>query len=311
VLGEMGWVSASRDSNQVGEWVRPLARAVFYFRSIKGQEQYTHKLLKACFAASDFIVRNSTDKVGEREHVLRHFGYPPYAGPSIPVNGNLFHQEGRQCEVYVGRAMSGVSYTAYAMAVCGQKVPEGWLTMLRETTAWAKERMEPKGGWFDYGCEDIVEGGCHTFLGNQYLGEGTMGEYMLEEFLGHDQEAQVAAEATKLAYRYITDNCVIHGKKWTIPGEFWVGPYFYWNLAEYNRYLGTDPVFAEWMQGITDIYVKQNQWADFTNPKVDKVGRASDQGSLVTAILGWLGLYTMDEIGRPWRNYADMGKGKL
>ena len=36
-----------------------------------------------------------------------------------------------------------------------------------------------------------------------------------------------------------------------------------------------------------------------------------DQGSLVTAILGWLGLYYMDEIGKPWKGYPDMGKGKL
>jgi hypothetical protein len=312
VLGEMGWVSASRDSNQVGEWVRPLARAALYFRNLKGQEQYTQKLLQACFAAADFIVRNATAKVGEREHVLRHFGYPPYAaGQPQPLQGTLFHQEGRQCEVYTGRAMSGVSYVAYALAVCGRKVPTSWLTMLRETTAWAQERMAPRGGWFDWGCEDIVEGGCHTFLGNMYIGEGTMGEYMLEKTLKHDREAQVAAEATKLAYRYVTDNCVIRGQKFGLPGEFWVGPYLYWEFAEYNRYLPPDPVFAQWMQGITDLYVKQHQWQDFTNPRLDQVGRATDQGSLVTAILGWLGLHCMDEIGQPWQGYPDMGKSKL
>jgi hypothetical protein len=36
-----------------------------------------------------------------------------------------------------------------------------------------------------------------------------------------------------------------------------------------------------------------------------------DQGSLVTAILSWLGLYYMDEIGKPWKGYRGMGKGKL
>lgn len=312
VLGEMGWVSSSRDSNQVGEWVRPLARAIFYFRNLKGQEAYTQKLLKACFAAADFIVRNSTGKVGEREHVLRHLVFPPYTpGAAQPLKGRLYSQEGRQCEVYTGRAMAGVSYVAYAMAVCGQKVPDNWLTMLRETTAWAKERMEPKGGWFDWGCEDIVEGGCHTFLGNQYIGEGTMGEYMLEKYLKNEPEAKLAAEATKLAYRYVTDNCIIRGKKFGLPGEFWVGPYLYWELAEYQQYIAQDPVFAEWLQGITDIYVKQHQWEDFTNPTLDKVGRASDQGSLVTAILGWLGLYHMDEIGKPWKSYEAMGRGRL
>ncbi|MHB8995924.1 MAG: hypothetical protein ACYC63_11830 [Armatimonadota bacterium] len=309
VLGDMGGVSSSRDSNQVGEWVRPIARAVLYFRNVKGQEQYNQKLQKACFAAADFIVREGNDKVGEREHVQRHFKYPPYTPEQpTPIKRTLYYQEGRQCEVYTGRAMSGVSYVAYALNVCGQKVPDSWLTMLRETTAWAKERMEPKGGWFDWGCADVVEGGCHTFLGNQYIGEATMAEYMLEKRLGHENEAQVAAEATKLAYRYITDNCVIRGKKFGIPNEFWVAPYLYWEFAEYNNYIAKEPIFAEWMQGITDIYVKQNQWEDFTNPRQAKAGRAKDHGSLVTAILGWLGLHYMDEIGKPWTSYTETGK---
>lgn len=310
VLGDMGWMTASRDCNQTGEWVRPIARAILYFRNVKGREQYARQLLQASVAAAEFIVRTSTDRVGDREHVLRHYGFPPYTpGSDARDKRRLYHQEGRQCEVYVGRAMSGVSYVAYALAVCGKPVPADWLTMLRETTAWAKERMEPRGGWFDWGCEDVVEGGCHTFLGNQYIGEGTMGEYMLERQLGNRREAALAAEATRLAYHYITDNCTIRGQRFGIPSEFWVGPYLYWELAEYNRYVGPDPVFAQWMQGITDIYVKQNQWQDFTDRQGAKVGRARGNGSLVTSILGWLGLYYMDEIGKPWKSYTEMGKG--
>ncbi|MGE5531530.1 MAG: hypothetical protein ACM3VW_05380, partial [Bacteroidota bacterium] len=93
-----------------------------------------------------------------------------------------------------------------------------------------------------------------------------------------------------------------------IPNEFWVAPYLYWELAEYNNYVAKDPVFTEWMQGITDIYINQNKWEDFTNPKQAKAGRARDNGSLVTAILGWLGLHYMDEIGKPWTCYTETGK---
>ncbi len=308
VLGEMGWVSASRDSNQVGEWVRPIARAICYYRNTKGQERYTQKLLQASAAAADFIVRNATDQVGDRAHVLRHFSYPPYTSKqTTPLKRGLYHQEGRQCEVYTGRAMAGVSYVAYAMALCGKPVPESWLTMLRETTAWAKERLEPRGGWFDYGCEDIVEGGCHTFLGNMYIGEGTMGEFMLEQKLGHRAEARVAAEATKLAYHYVTDNCIIRGKQFGIPGEFWVGPYLYWELLEYNTYIEQDPKFAAWLQGITDLYVTQTEWKAFLQRDKAVVGRATDNGSLVTSILAWLGLHYQDEVGKSWRGYETMG----
>ncbi|MEN6305588.1 MAG: hypothetical protein ABFD96_22890 [Armatimonadia bacterium] len=309
VLGDMGGAAPSRDSNQVGEWARPIARAICYFRNIKGQEKYVEKLLKASCAAADFIVRNSTDKVGEREHVLRHYKFPPYTaeGARKPLKGALYHQEGRQCEVYTGRAMSGVSYVAYAMALCGKKVPAEWLTMLRETTAWAAERMGPQSGWFDWGCADVVEGGCHTFLGNMYIGEGTMGHYLVERTLGNKKEAQAAAEATKLAYRYVTDGCIIRGQKFGIPTEFWVGPYLYWELLEYNTYVEKDPVFAEWLAGISDAYVKQTEWKAFTDRGKAWVGRSSGNGSLVASILGWLGLYEMEQAGQAWKGYEGMG----
>ncbi len=308
VLGAMGGYTTTRDSNQTGEWVRPIARAITYYRNVKGQEQYVQKLLKASHAAADFIVRNATDQVGDRAHVLRHYHFPPYAvdQPS-PVKRTLYHQEGRQCEVYTGRAMAGVSYVGYAMALCGQKVPASWFTMLRETTAWARERMEPRGGWFDYGCEDIVEGGCHTFLGNMYIGEGTMGEYLLEQKLGNQAEAQVAAAATRLAYHYVTDNCTIRGRKFGVPGEFWVGPYLYWELLEYTTTIEKDPTFAEWLQGITDLYVTKTEWKAFIQRDKGTVGRTTDNGSLVTSILAWLGLHYQDEIGQPWRGYETMG----
>lgn len=309
-LEEMGWGTSSRDSNQTGEWVRPIARAVTYFRNIKGREQTAQKLLKACTAAADFIVRNSTDKVGDREHVLRHYHFAPYSAASPePIKRTIYHQEGRQCEVYMGRAMAGVSYVAYAMALCGQKPPETWLTMLRETTAWATERMAPHDGWFDWGCEDVVEGGCHTFLGNMYIGEGTMGHYLVEKELGNEREAQAAAEATHMAYRYVTDHCTIRGRRFGIPSELWVGPYLYWELLEYNTHVAPDPVFAEWLQGITDQYVEKTQWKGFSQRGKPPVGRGGDNGSLVTSILGWLGLHVMDEIGQPWGGYETMGGG--
>jgi hypothetical protein len=301
VLGGRGGVSQSgRDSNQVGEWVRPLARAILYYRRVPGQEAYTAKLLRAGYAAADFIIRASVAPKDGWQHVIRHYILSSYGAP---LQQTTHVQEARQCEVYTGRAMAGVSYMAYAWAACGNEVPATWLQALRDTTAWAMSIMEPRGGWFDYVCEDIVEGGCHTFLGNQYIGEGTMGHYFVENLLRNRAEARAAARATKLAYRYVTDNCVIRGQKFGIPNEFWVGPYLYWELREYNTALPPDPVFAEWMQGITAAYTAKPGWVMFTGRDGKLGARTEENGSLVTSILGWLGLHYMDEIEKPWEGY--------
>lgn len=301
VLGGRGGVSQSgRDSNQVGEWVRPIARAILYFRRVPGQDAYVERLLRAGYAAADFILRTSVAPKDGWEHVIRHYRLSPYGAP---LKQTVYVQEGRPCEVYTGRAMAGVSYMAYAWAACGREVPGTWLEALRDTTAWATSVMEPRGGWFDYVCGDVVEGGCHTFLGNQYIGEGTMGHYFVEDLLGNREEARAAARATRLAYRYITDNCVIRGRKFGIPNEFWVGPYLYWELKEYNTALPPDPVFAQWMQGITEAYTVRPGWAMFTRRDGRLGARTEDNGSLVTSILAWLGLHYMDEMGKPWTGY--------
>lgn len=301
LFGRGGVSQSGRDSNQVGEWVRPVARAILYYRRVPGQEAHVEKLLRAGYAAADFIIRTPVAPKDGREHVIRHYRLSSYGAP---LKQTTYVQEGRQCEVYTGRAMAGVSYMAYAWAACGREVPATWLRALRDTTAWATSVMEPRGGWFDYVCEDVVEGGCHTFLGNQYIGEGTMGHYFVEELLGNRAEARAAAKATKLAYRYVTDNCVIRGQKFGIPNEFWVGPYLYWELQEYNTALPPDPVFAEWMEGITEAYTVRPGWVMFTRRDGKLGARTEDNGSLVTSILGWLGLHYMDEIGQPWEGYG-------
>jgi len=134
-----------------------------------------------------------------------------------------------------------------------------------------------------------------------------MGEYLLEQKLGNQAEAQVAAAATRLAYHYVTDNCTIRGRKFGVPGEFWVGPYLYWELLEYTTTIEKDPTFAEWLQGITDLYVTKTEWKAFIQRDKGTVGRTTDNGSLVTSILAWLGLHYQDEIGQPWRGYETMG----
>jgi hypothetical protein len=117
-----------------------------------------------------------------------------------------------------------------------------------------------------------------------------------------------AAATTKLAYHYVTDSCTIRGQRFGIPSEFWVGPYLYWELLEYNTYIEKDPTFAEWMQGITRKYTDQPGWIGFMDRGRDRVGRGTDSGSLVTSILAWLGLHYLDEIGKPWQGYETMGR---
>ena len=106
--------------------------------------------------------------------------------------------------------------------------------------------MKPNG-WFDWQCEDIVEGGCHTFLGNIYIGEGMFGVYLASRLAGRDKSAEPALAATRI---------------WTV----------------------------------------DHAWRDlFDRPSKPEgyVYRADGNGMLAVAILGWLGIRHMAEIGKP------------
>jgi len=173
--------------------------------------------------------------------------------------------------------------------------------VLDNTVRWTIWKMKPNG-WFDWQCEDIVEGGCHTYLGNIYIGEGLFGIYLASRMAGREESAAAAAEATKKAYRYVTDDCWIKGKKFTYSLSFWVGPYMYWLFTEYLDTVGPDERFEDWLQVVDQRWSIEREWRDFLDrPRngAGYVGRAASNGMLNVAILGYLGIKQMAEVGKP------------
>ncbi len=287
-----------RDTNQMGELLRPLARTVLYWWRMGINKEYCEQLMAKARPVADFIVRESVGPLDQWNHVLYHYGF---SGTGAAMKKTRFWQEGRQCDVYVGRGLSGIAYYAYAMAVMGQKVPREYIDVLRDTTEWAYyDKMKPHDGWFDFQCGDTVEGGCHTFLGNMYICEATFGWYAVADKLGLKQDAALAAEATKLGYHYVTDRCYIKGVKYELPTEFWVGPYLYWELTEYLSTIGPDKEFQATLDGLNRKWVTEAKWEDFLAREGGHAMRSEGNGSLATSIVGYLGLKLMEEQGKPF-----------
>jgi len=286
-----------RDANQIGEWMRPICRAIIYWRRLGLNDDYCRELLRPCRRAANFLVRESVEPLDRWSKVMYHYRFAGF-GPDLVKT--RYHQEGRQCDVYVGRALSGLAYYAYALILMGYDVPEEYVACLRDTTEWAYEKMKAHEGWFDYQCADEVEGGCHTFLGNMYIAEATFGWYLVADALGLKEDAALAAEATKLGYHYVTDNCYIRGRKFAIPLEFWVGPYLYWEFTEYLSAIGPDETFSAWMRDMHEKWAVENQWKDFLARGPGHVGRTDTNGALEVSILGYLGLRLMEETGQPF-----------
>lgn len=287
-----------RDSNQMGEWLRPISRAIIYWQRLGMNAHYCQRLLRPCRRVANFLVRESVDPLGRWNSVMYHYRF---RGFGADMSKQRYWQEGRQCDVYVGRALSGLAYYSYALLVTGHKVPQAYIECLRDTTEWAYEKMKPHGGWFDWQCKDEVEGGCHTYLGNMYIAEATFGWYLVAKRLGLKKDAALAAEATRMAYHYVTDRCYIRGRKFGIPLSFWVGPYLYWELTEYLGSIGPDETFARWMGEMHRKWAVEHKWEDFLAREPGHVGRTATNGALEVSILGYLGLRLMEEMGQAFR----------
>jgi hypothetical protein len=284
------------DSNQVGEWMRPFAYAIIYYRAVPGREAWVRQLDAAARKAADYLMAHATRDSDGIPSVIRHLGLREK--PDGTVEQVVYHQEGRQCDVYLGRALAGLSYYAYAMQLLGHKVPARWWRVFDNTVLWTMHKMKPNG-WFDWQCEDIVEGGCHTFLGNIYIGEGLFGVYLAARLAGREGSAAGAAAATRKAYHYVTDDCWIRGQKFGPPLEFWVGPYVYWLFTEYLDAVGPDTTFEEWLRILDEKWSVEHGWRDFLDRGPGGVYRSDGNGMLAVAILGYAAIKEMAEGGRP------------
>jgi hypothetical protein len=293
----------SYDPNQIGEWMRAITYGIIYYSNIPEKRAYARKLSAAVRKAGDYIVAHALVPEGDTPNLLRHVMIAEQ--PDGKVLQTLYHQEGRQCDVYLGRALAGLSYYAYAAQLLGEKIPDKWFAVMDDTVKWSIAKMKPNG-WFDWQCGDTVEGGCHTFLGNIYIGEGMFGCYMADKLAGRTEAAKIAAEGTLKAYRYVTDDCWIKGKQYTALSatEFWVGPYVYWLFTEYQDAIGHDQAIDGWLKALDGFWRVDRKWRDFVGrPCADPCGRSDGNGMLVVAIEGYLGVRQMEEINKPlhWR----------
>jgi hypothetical protein len=295
--GSVSNAFGSYDSNQMGEWMRALTYGIIYYRGVPGKRAYAEKLSSACRKAADYLVAHSLQDSDGIPKVLRHLGLNER--PDGTVQQVIYHQEGRQCDVYLGRALSGLSYYAYAMQLMGEDVPAEWWDVMDNTVRWVEWKMKPNG-WFDWQCGDVVEGGCHTFLGNIYVAEGVFGCYLADRYAGREEAAKTAARVALKAYRYVTDDCWIKGRKYEYPLEFWVGPYVYWLFTEYQDTVGRDEKLQDWLQVLDRRWSVERGWHDFLDrAPTGGCGRTTSNGMLAVSILGYLGIKQMDEIGKP------------
>jgi hypothetical protein len=185
------------------------------------------------------------------------------------------------------------------MQLLGEEVPAKWWEAMDNTVKWTVWKMKPNG-WFDWQCGDVVEGGCHTFLGNIYIGEGLFGCYLASRKGGRLEAAKAAAAATKKAYRYVTDDCWIKGRKYEYPLEFWVGPYVYWLFTEYLDTIGPDEKLEDWLQVLDRKWSVERGWHDFLDrAPTGGCGRTTTNGMLEVSILGYLAIKQMAESGKP------------
>ena len=87
------------DSNQIGEWITPFARAILYYRTVPDSEAYVRQLSAAARKAADYIADHSLQESDGIPNVVRHLRLGE--GPDGSVKQLTYHQEGRQCDVYL------------------------------------------------------------------------------------------------------------------------------------------------------------------------------------------------------------------
>ena len=289
----------SYDSNQIGEWITPFARAIIYYANVADDTAYARQLSRAAKKAADYIANHSLQDSNGIPNVVRHVRLAEL--PDGSVKQVTYHQEGRQCDVYLGRALSGLSYYAYAMQLLGEAVPKRYWEAMDNSVKWCAWKMKPNG-WFDWQCEDVVEGGCHTFLGNIYVAEGLFGCYLADRQAGRTAQAAAAQQAAWKAYEYVTDHCYIRGRKFEYPLEFWVGPYVYWLFTEYQDAVGPNPRCQDWLDTLNHKWAVERGWKDFLQRGGPGLcGRTSTNGMLEVSILAYPAIKHMEQIGKPFR----------
>lgn len=168
-----------------------------------------------------------------------------------------------ECRVYDGWVLSGLSYHAVVLARAGFDVPAWLLNVLRDHARFGAARMDAHDDWYDWHCGDDVEGGCHTWLGNYYIAEGFLGSALAFRILGDDTEARYQAELCRRALRYVTNRCVVRGKRFDPEGNIWDSGYAWFLFGDYIDHFGPEPVLEAFRRRLPGVLVRAQQGRGF------------------------------------------------
>jgi len=217
-------------------------------------------------------------------------------------------QEGSECYVYHPRIAAGVNYMAFALVMCGRKVPARWDRVLRDTTGWYLATLKKNGGHFDILCGDRVEGGCHRPLGNIYVAEALLGQFLYARAIGDADEMKRAAEGMQLAFDFLIDHGGKGGTPY-FPRSLWVGPYMYWLFTEYLTSVGPDAKMRAWMARKREDWELKRKWTDSFQRDRPK-SRPQWAGGERLSQLGYTGCRVLEDLGRPFRYWDAPAYGR-
>ncbi|MGF0035715.1 hypothetical protein [Victivallis vadensis] len=285
--------------NQVGEWIRAMCYVILALRENPENTAFVRAMSSACRRSAEYICRNTKGDGAERVFVNTAVDQP-LREPGRELARRRYRQAGVDCDVYNPRTFSGVAFYAYTAAVLGEEIPDEWWKIMRNTAEWSNRKMKPDG-WYDWQCGEWEEGGCHTYLGNIYLGEAALFYYLAAREAGRTDDAALAAQVCKRAFHYVTDSCMSKGKRFEPPIDFWTGPYNYWLFEIYRKEIVEDKIFADW-QNVQKQFWQGRQWRDFAWDESAGPLCPWAQGcsTLPISILAFPALYLLDENDISW-----------
>ena len=286
--------------NQVGEWLRAMCYAILALRENPEYAAFVRTMSSACRRSVEYICRNTKGDGIDRIFVNTAVAQP-LREPGCELYRRRFRQSGRDCDVYYPRTFAGVAFYAYVATILGEEVPVEWWEIMRNTAEWSDKKMKPDG-WFDWQCGEWEENGCHTYLGNIYLGEAALLYNFAAREAGRTEDENFAARVCKRAFHYVTDSCRSKGKRFEPPTDFWVGPYNYWLFELYRREIAEDRVFSDW-QNVQKRFWTERQWRDFFHDESAGPICSWSHGNntLPISILAFPAIYLMAERQLDWQ----------
>lgn len=296
--------NAPRSADQIAEHLRTLARVVLHLQNVDGEEKTVQRYLDAGERMADFLVKNSTMQIEGSGTPLQHFYFTGF-GEGMKKTHRT-HQEGSPCVVYIPRIGAGVNYFAYAMALSGRKIPSEWHRVLHDSMLWNLNILIRNNGHYDILCGDKVEGGCHRPLGNIYVGEFFIGQYLYSKQIEDREGMELSSKGARMAFDFLLEHGGPEGKPYREGGigfdSQWVRPYLYWLFTEYVNTIEDHQKMREFMKERSYNWEVERRWADcFSRVYIASPRISPHAGGERLSQLGFLGCRLLEETGREFK----------